>query len=220
MGVTYTFLAIGAIDHRRRAASHRLLGDLFRPGVNGRAPPLALDSTPQAHAFLATRGLLRAFGEAFHERLVLVISSSLVVFCGLAVYCLIALYLAAGLSLVVSSIILLHVLVLPAFVCCALGLHEAAAVNEQLRRHVALFVDARVRLRLAADASAPLDDRVLGLLEAAQQQMAEQQLTQPVSILGFPASAALTKAFLGAWVSLESAALTITFIWATGVRRG
>jgi len=241
MGVTFTFLAIGAIDHRRRARSHRLLGDLFKPGARGRPPALTFHTTHQARAFLTARNLLLVFGEAFHERLVLVISASLVVFAALSAYCLASLYTASSVSIVVSSMILLHVLVLPAFVCTALGLHEAASVNELLRKHVALVVEARVHWRLARDGGdssastsgtsptdgacgAPLpphhanpeeDARLLGLLEDVERQMVEQQFTRPVTILGITATDSLTNSFVGVWVSLETAALTVAYLWAT-----
>lgn len=218
MPVTFSFLAIGAIDHRRRATSHRLLGELFRALPRGCPPALAFESTAQACAFLTARSLLLAFGEAFHERLVLVISTSLVVFAALSAYCLATLYTSTSAFYVVSSIVLLHVLVLPSFLCSAFGLFEAGKINEHLRKHVSLVVDARVRLRLAACALAPLDARVLGLLEDVERLMVEQQNSHPVAILGIPASAALFKSFVGTYASLETAALTAVFIWA-GARK-
>ena len=256
MGVTFTFLAIGAIDHRRRAASHRLLGELCKPGAQScaavaaegagsegsaerpaggaaaaaaahRPAALSLHSTASVTAFLSTRRLLRAFGAAYHDRLVLVISCSLIVFSALAVYCLATLAAlsaspggSASASLMVSSFVLLHVLALPAALCCALGLHEAQLVNEQLRRHVALLVHARVELRLAAGEGGALDARLLGLLEDVERHLAEEQLAEPVCILGIPASDALTKGFVGAWLSLEGSALAVFFLWATGARQG
>ena len=223
MGLTFLFLSIGAVDHRRRAESHALLGQLCSPGTLGsrvRAPVLALDSTEQAHAFIAARGVLIEFGEAYHDRLVLVVSASLVMFALMGGYCLVALFAssAGDLGPLITAFILLHVLVLPAFLCCGLGLNEAARANSAAHAHVAVVINARVRARLAdddpadggaAEARGPLDARVLGLLTDIEHALRAQDDDAPITILSHSATGGLTQSFLGLWMSIETVAISV-----------
>jgi hypothetical protein len=217
LNVTFTFLIVGAVDHRRRARAHALLGGLFDVGARGAPPALAFDAIPQVRAFLAARGVLVGFGAAFHDRLVVVTSAALVVFLAVSLYCLLTLGTASDPGYVVAAFLLLHVLVAPAALAVGLGLYEAAAANEAMRRHVSTVVDARMRLRMAAPrGGAPGRDDALALgllLEDVERHIAEDVLARPVRILGVHATYALVKGFASGWVSLETAALSLFTLW-------
>jgi hypothetical protein len=227
MGVTYNFLIIGAVDHRRRASSLEILGRCFSTGVrNGRAtePVLAFNTLEQTRAFLATRGILLNFGSKFHERLILVTSFQLVVFVILACYCILTFLLttADDVGSLISSYIVLLVLVTPAFVCCGFGILEAAKANDEAHRHVSIVVNARMSLRFAAHEengpTSPLPDdsvikQVLLLLYDVERSLKEQTT---ISILGVPATWALAQTFFGFIFSLITVGTTLFFSKLTG----
>jgi hypothetical protein len=206
MGVVFSFLFIGAVDHRRRAGALGLLGRLFA-SRGGQEPLLALHSPAQVRAFLAARGTLLAFGSVYHERLVLVTSAFLVLFVVMGGYCCVVMFLvaAADVGPLASACVLLHVLVLPAFVVCGLGLYEAAEANAAAARHVAVVVGTRVQLRLRADFDGAKEGALLALLEDVERGLQEQA---GVSILGVPATMGLLASYGGLWLSLEAFALT------------
>lgn len=227
MGAVYNFLLIGAVDFKRRARAHKVLAALFSPGSHRgatREPLLVFDSVGQARAFLDARALLLTFGAAYHERLVLVTSSFLVVFSALAAYCIVAIFTAtsANLGPLIASFILLHVLVLPAFACCALGLNEAAGANTEARHHVAAVVNARVHARLkAADAGQRLDPLMLELLADVEDIVRVQGEQEPIMILSHEATNGLTQSLVAAWTSIETVAVTAfaNTLWAAGATK-
>jgi hypothetical protein len=196
LGVTLTFLMVGAVDHFRRARSHALLGGFFSAQRGAAAPALDLADPENAHAFIAARGLLCAFGEAYHERLVLVTACSLATFLVVAAYVVASLYTSpagSALGLALCPFILLHVLVWPAFACILAGLFQAARANSEMSKHTAVVVQARLRARMArlggADegkAAAPS----FALLEDLECWLRASQHEAAVSIWGFEVTGA------------------------------
>ena len=218
LGVTLVFLTIGAVDHYRRARAFAMLGGLFslRRGSSSASPILELGSLDNARAFIAARGMLRVFGEGFHERLVLVTSFFLAAFLGVAAYVLVAMFNApsgGSLSVLLCPFILLHVLVAPAFASILLGLTEAARANEEARKHTVVVVEARLRARMelmrdgGGGERTGQVQRVLPLLEDLECLLRASEAEAAVKILGFEVSGAVAKSFAGAWLSLETACL-------------
>ena len=229
LGLTYNFLIIGAVDHRRRASSLEILGRCFSSGVrNGRAtePVLSFNTLEQTRAFLAARGILLSFGGKFHERLIIVTSFQLIVFVILAAYCILTFLLTTSNDVgpLISSYVVLMVLVTPAFICCGFGLWEAAKANDEAHRHVSVVVNARMSLRFAAHeengpcaTSSPLPyAQVLLLLFDVERSLKEQHESSPISILGIPATWGLAQTFFGIIVSLVTVGTTLFFSQLTG----
>lgn len=217
---TFGFLCVGVVDHMRRARALDHLARIFEPtsrreggGAVGllattvRPAVLALDSLADVRAFLATRHLLLAFGAGFHKRLVVVIGTNLVVFIGAAAYCLIALIIAHASAAVIAPVVLLNVLVGPAIALCAAGLTCAAMANASAARGIAVIVHARLRARLAADASGAPPAVSFALLEDVERALRER--AEPVNILGVAATPALGSALLGFFASVETVVVTI-----------
>ena len=216
LGVTLQFLFIGAIDHLRRARAQALLGRLFSLRPGGRPALLPLDCPGNVQALVAVRAMLLDFGRHFHERLVLVVSFSLITFACVAAYVIIALYRAPSgdLAPLLSPFILLHVLVLPALVSCGLSLHQASHANSEMGKLGAVVVEARLHERLRRAAAARVggegegEGPLLALLGDCES-LFNAQGDKGIRILNATASGALTQAFLGAWLSLESTALVL-----------
>jgi hypothetical protein len=223
MGITFQFIAIGAIDHSRRRLALKMLGKAFTPGVkNGESTPPALvfDTHHQTRAFLAARGVLHFFGCAFHERLVLVTSVQIVVFSLFAAYSIISLFLAPehAIGEIISAFIVLQVLVMPAFLCCGAGLWYAALANDEAVRHVSVIVNARLNMVLTQRFSDNVSDvdhestsRTLELLREVERTLKRQSETSPISILGIPATWSLFQKFGGVLLSLETLGTTLLF---------
>ena len=220
---TWSFMLIGAFDHSRRAKAHELLGKFFSPGVleGATTPPiLRLDSLPQTRAFLAARGVLREFGALYHARLVLVTSVLVAIMTLLAFYCVITMYVtsAGRFELLIPTFSTLHVVALPGFVCCALGLRHAAEANMEAARHVAVVAGTRLAVRMAPGFEEARDATLLQLLADVETALREQHASEPLSVLGLPASRGLAQSFAGFVVSVETVALTVFLSRLTGAR--
>ena len=224
MGITFQFIAIGAIDHNRRRLALKMLGKAFIPGVkDGETTPPALlfNTHHQTRAFLAARGVLHFFGCAFHERLVLVTSVQIIVFSLFAAYSIISLFLAPedAIGELISAFIVLQVLVMPAFICCGAGLWFAALANDEAVRHVSVLVNARLNMvltqRFCSDNVSEVDhestSRILELLREVERVLKRQAETSPISILGIPATWSLFQKFGGVLLSLETLGTTLLF---------
>jgi hypothetical protein len=139
-------------------------------------------------------------------------------------------------SLAINAV-LFHAVTIPPFVFAATALYHGAEVNAGAARHASLLVRHRIAALVAglqsaqagtaaATAAAPEacgtgDLLPLGplarspvagltsLMEAIERSVLAEAAEDPVRILGFEATPALTQSFLGAWLSLETAALTI-----------
>ena len=230
MGATFLFLAIAAIDHRRRAITLQSLGLFFSPGTRaGRStePVLFLDSFEQTRAFFAVREMCLTFGCVFHERLIRVSSMQLVVFIMLAGYSIITLFLADGgdTGPLVSAYIVLIVLVMPAFIVCAFGLWEAAKANDEAHRHVSIIANVRIAMRLAEPANvretgfeattttattrASELSQLLILLTDVERCIKEQHEASSISILGIPATWSLAQNYVGFVISLATLGTTL-----------
>jgi len=218
MGAALVFLNVMAVDHFRRARSNALLGGLFAVQRGGDAPRAApaLDLTvfENTRAFLATRRLLAAFGETYHERLVIITAICIAIYAAVAAYVLAVLVSAppGGLGAMLSPFILLHVLVAPAFACILAGLLQAARANREMHGHAAVVVEAAVRARLAlggggggGGAQAERAPPCFALLKDTERLLRATGDAAAIKILGFEVTDALVKSFLGAWVSLETA---------------
>jgi len=211
MATTFNFLAIGANDHLRRAHSLALLGRLFSRPAAAAAAPLSFDSVAQVRAFLAARELLLDFGAVFHERLVLVTSAFLVIFLLLSAYCLLRFFAATGgtLAPLVSTFLIAHVLVQPAFLCIFAGLAAAARANDAAAAHAAVVAAARLDARLAAGADAARGAPVADALGDLERAVLARQSAAPIAVLGVPATFALAQSFAGFIASFETVALTL-----------
>ena len=160
MGAVFSFMFLGAVDHRRHALSLSALGKFVTPTVDimleGPVEPLLpLSTSAHVKAFMLTRTLLRSFGSTQQARLVALAVFFLLIFFFVAAYVLVVLYQAApgALEELLPAFVLLHTLVMPALVVMGIKLSEASRVNLEAERHVLVVCNERLRLRLVGERS-------------------------------------------------------------------
>jgi hypothetical protein len=204
--------------------SDTIAGDepLSGGGGDGTAAPhsssmgvLPLDSLPQLRAFLLTRHLLLHAGSGYHARLVLVESLALAISGGMGALAVLRMLLAVDeVDSVLTYFVLFHALVAPVFGWAALGLAAAVSANEAAGDHVELLARARLRVRFTAatrEEGTPKDHAsyLARILKDAREAVEQQMRVAPLRVLGFVASPELMQAFLGAWLSLETASISV-----------
>jgi hypothetical protein len=215
----FTFLSVGIVDHSRRERALDALSRLCRPSSLGSGgagtvgmlaeavtpPTLPLESVSDVRAFLATRSLLLSFGAGFHSRLVTVISADLIVALAVAAFCIytvLTVSIATSATALLAPLVLHHALVVPALVLCGLGLLVAARTNVAAASGATVLAQARLLVRVKARADEGAQAVLVALMDDVERLLRDN--AAPVTVLGVPATPALTNALLGGFFSLET----------------
>jgi hypothetical protein len=129
-----------------------------------------------------------------------------------------------------ASLVLLHVLVMPAFAIVWLGLFTAAQANDAAASHARVVVGARLDMRFelhelgGAAAAAPARRalaRMLPLLDDVERALKANAEDVALRILGLAATPSLAQTFLGICVSVETAvaSLVVGRVYSGGVAK-
>ena len=184
-------------------------------------PVLALDSARAARAFLAARRLLSSFGSGFHARLLMVVTTVVLLGAGAAAFALASMLLATDAPTTLASVVIMHVLVFPVAAIIWLDLTTASRTNDAAAAHAAIVAGVRLELRFALhehdDPSAAAGEprgrgqlalhSLLPLLEDLERSLRVQEA--PVVVFGHVASPTLTQSFVGLYLSVETTILSI-----------
>lgn len=213
---TFTFLAVGIVDHARRESALEALSRLYLPtslridggsagllSVAVHKPILPLESIADVRAFLTVRSLLLSFGAGFHSRLITVITSDLLVLAGVVAFCIYAIFTPSSVGSMLAPLVLYHSLFLPSIALCGLGLFMAARTNAAAAQSASVIAHARLSLRIAAhETGLAAPQTLVALLDDVERLLRDNAV--PVTFFGIAAMPALTNALLGGIFSLET----------------